>query len=68
LRSYATAYSKFMLGEARDKFPGGFPGPSGNVTLNGATLKTEALAEMEKLETQLFNLVTSSDGYSFVIG
>ena len=68
LRSYATAYSKFMLGEARDKFPGGFPGPNGNVTLNGATLKTEAQAEMEKLETQLFNLVTSSDGYAFIIG
>lgn len=68
LRSYATAYSKFMLGEARDKFPGGFPGPSGNVTLNGSTLKTEALAEMEKLETQLFNLVTSSDGYAFIVG
>jgi hypothetical protein len=68
LRSYATAYSKYMLGEARDKFPGGFPGPSGNVTLNGATLKTEAQAEMEKLEKQLLDLVTSSDGYSFVVG
>jgi len=68
LRSYALAYSKYMLGEARDKFPGGFPGPSGNVTLNGATLKQEAQAEMEKLEKQLLDLVTSSDGYSFVIG
>jgi hypothetical protein len=68
LRSYATAASKYMLGEARDKFPSGFPGPTGNVTLNGATLKTEAQAEMEKLEKQLLDLVTSSDGYSFVIG
>lgn len=68
LRSYSLAYAKYMLGEARDKFPGGFPGPSGNVTLNGATLKQEAQTEMEKLEKQLLDLVTSSDGYSFVIG
>lgn len=68
LRSYATAYSKYALGEARDKFPGGFPGPTGNVQLNGATLKQEAQVEIEKLEKQLLDLVTSSDGYSFVIG
>jgi hypothetical protein len=68
LRSYSTAYSKYMLGEARDKFPGGFPGPNGNVTLNGATIKQEAQVEMDKLELQLQNLVTASDGYSFVIG
>jgi hypothetical protein len=68
LRSYATATSKYILGEARDKFPGGFPGPTGNVQLNGATLKQEAQAEIEKLEKQLLDLVTSSDGYSFVIG
>jgi hypothetical protein len=68
LRSYATAKSKYMLGEARDKFPGGFPGPSGNVQLNGANMKQEAQVELEKLEQQLLNLVTSGDGYSFVIG
>lgn len=68
LRSYSTAYAKYMLGEARDKFPGGFAGPNGSVMLNGATLKQEAQVEIEKLELQLLNLVTSSDGYSFVIG
>jgi hypothetical protein len=68
LRSYATAYSKYMLGEARDKFPGGFPGPNGNITLNGATLKQEATVEIMRLEKQLLDLVTSSDGYSFCIG
>ena len=68
LLSYATAKAKYMLGEARDKFPGGFPGPNGNVTLNGATLKTEAAAEIDKLEKQLLDLVTSGDGYAFVIG
>lgn len=68
LRSYSTAMAKYMLGEARDKFPGGFPGPNGNVTLNGATLKQEASAEILKLEKELLNLVTSGDGYGFIIG
>lgn len=68
LRSYATALSKYTLGEARDKFPGGFPGPSGNVTLNGATLKQEAQVEIDKLEKQLLDMVTAGDGYGFVIG
>jgi hypothetical protein len=57
-----------MLGEARDKFPGGFAGPNGSVTLNGATLKTEAQTEIDKLEKELLNMVTSGDGYSFIIG
>jgi hypothetical protein len=68
LRSYATAYSKYMLGEARGKFPSGFPGPNGAVMLNGDSLKAEAQVELDKLEAQLLNLVTSGDGYSFVIG
>lgn len=68
LRAYATAYSKYMLGEARDKFPTGFAGPTGNVTFNGATMKNEAQAEIEKLELQLHNIVTGNNGYSFVIG
>ena len=68
LRSYATSMTKYMLGEARDKFPGGFPGPNGSVTLNGAAMKLEAQAEIEKLEKQIQNMVTGSDSYGFVIG
>lgn len=68
LRSYSTAVAKYVLGEARDKFPGGFPGPNGNVTLNGATMKQEAKVEIDKLEKDLLNMVTSGDGYSFIIG
>lgn len=68
LRSYATAKAKYALGEARDKFPSGFPGPSGNVMLNGATLKTEAQVEIDKLEKELLNMITSADGLPFVIG
>jgi hypothetical protein len=68
LRSYATAKAKYMLGEARDKFPGGFPGPNGNTTLNGATLKQESQIEVDKLEKELLNLVTSGEGYFMVTG
>lgn len=68
LFSYATAMAKFILGEARDKFPSGFPGPNGSVVLNGGTLKTEAAAAMEKLEAELSTMVTSSDGYGFIVG
>ena len=68
LIAYSTAKAKYMLGEARDKFPGGFPGPSGTVTLNGATLKQEAQVEIDKLEKELLNMVTAGDGYSFIIG
>jgi hypothetical protein len=68
LIAYSTAKAKYMLGEARDKFPGGFPGPSGTVTLNGATLKQEAQIEIDKLEKELLNMITSGDGYSFIIG
>ena len=68
LISYSLAKAKLMLGEARDKFPGGFPGPNGNVTLNGAAMKTEAQAEIEKLEKELGIMVTAGDGYGFVIG
>jgi hypothetical protein len=68
LIAYSAAKSKYMLGEARDKFPSGFPGPSGNVTLNGSTMKQEAQTEIDKLEKELFNMVASGDGYSFIIG
>ncbi len=68
LREYALAWAKYFLGQARDKFPGGFPGPNGNVTYNGDKLKSEAQAEIIKLEKQLLDLVTSGDGFGFVIG
>jgi len=68
LIAYSTAKAKYILGEARDKFPGGFPGPSGTVTLNGATLKQEAQVEIDKLEKELLNMIASGDGYSFIIG
>lgn len=68
LRDYATAQAKYMLGEARDTFPSGLPGPNGNVMMNGATMKQEAQAAIEKLEKQLLTQVAGGDGYAFIIG
>jgi len=68
VRDYALAKSKEMLGEARDKFPGGLPGPAGSVLLNGQQLKTEAVAELERLEMELQNFNVSRDGMPFRIG
>ena len=68
IREYATAKSKVMLGEARSKFPGGLPGPGGSVLLNGEQIKTEGLADLERLEMELQNFVTSRDGMPFRIG
>jgi hypothetical protein len=36
--------------------------------LNGDTLKQEAQAELEKLETEVASQITGGVGYSFVIG
>jgi hypothetical protein len=68
VRSHALALCKSFLGQARNKFPGGHPGPQGNVTLNGDQLLQESQAEIEKLEEELKNIVTASDGYGFIVG
>ena len=68
VREFALAQAKIMLGEARDKFPGGLPGPAGSVLLNGQQLKTEAYADLERLEMELQNFAISRDGMPFRIG
>lgn len=68
IRSYALAQCKGMLGQARSKFTGGFPGPTGNVTLNGDALLQQAQAEIEILDKELDNIITGDAGYSFIIG
>ncbi len=49
IKDYAAAHAKMMLGEARSKFAQ-IAGPQGGSSLNGDTLKQEAMAEIEKLE------------------
>jgi len=67
VKDYTLAACKHMLGEARSKF-GTIAGPQGGGQLNGDALKTEAQAEMEKLETEVATAVPGGTGYSFIIG
>jgi len=68
LRSYAIAQAMLYLGQARGKYPSGFPGPNGSVVFNGEQLIQQAQVEIEKLELELFNIITGSEGYSFIVG
>ncbi len=67
IKDYALANCKLMLGQAREKF-GQIAGPQGGTQLNGATLKTEAQTEIEKLTDDLMKLVPGGSGYGFIIG
>lgn len=67
IKDYALATCKYMLGEARSKFAT-IAGPQGGSTLNGDALKNEAIAEMEKLDTELQTQIAGGVGYGFTIG
>ena len=67
IRSYSVAQTKLILGQAYEKFSG-VPGPNGQITLNGAQLKAEAIAEMTDLEDQLRMYQDGSKPLPFLIG
>jgi hypothetical protein len=67
IRDYMVANCKMIIGEAREKF-GTIAGPQGGGTLNGAAMKTEAQAQMDKLMDELKNYVDGSQPLSWVIG
>lgn len=67
LRDYSISYCKLMLGEARSKFAN-LGGPQGGVSLNGDAMKTEAQAELDRLELEIQNIIDGNQGYPFVIG
>lgn len=67
IKDYTLATCKYMLGEARSKFAT-IAGPQGGSALNGDALKSEAQAEMEKLEGQLMTYEAGGTGYTFIIG
>lgn len=67
IKDYAMAQAKFILGEARSKFST-IAGPQGGTSLNGDNLKSEAQAELEKLERDLDLYIDGSDPMGFVIG
>ena len=67
LRDYALAQCKMMLGEARSKFAS-LPGAQGGVSLNGADLKAEAQATMDRLEDEIQKYSDGGDPITFLIG
>ena len=67
IRDYTLAVSKVMLGEARGKF-NTVAGPQGGTSLNGAELKQQGLAEMERLDAEVKTQTAGGQGYSFLIG
>jgi hypothetical protein len=67
VQEYAYSFAKRIVGEAREKFAS-IAGPQGGTQLNGATLKGEAAAEMEKLEQELKDYVDGSMPLTWVIG
>jgi hypothetical protein len=67
LQEYAYSFAKRILGEAREKFAS-IAGPQGGTQLNGASLKSEAVTEMQELEQQLKDYVDGSMPLTWVIG
>jgi hypothetical protein len=68
LYDYTLAVCKLMLGEARSKFAS-IAGPGGGgIQMNGATLKTEGAAEIEKLEKEIADMIPGGTPLTFVIG
>lgn len=67
IQEYAYSFAKRILGEAREKFAS-IAGPQGGTQLNGASLKSEAAAEMEKLEQEIKDFVDGSYPMTWVIG
>ena len=67
IKDYALATCKIIVGQSRELFSNVI-GPSGGTSLNGAALKAEGAAEIEKLEDELMKQVTRGYGYSFIIG
>ena len=67
LKDYALAQSKLMLSEARGKFAQ-IAGPQGGTTLNAETLRTDAQAEIDRLEQELTLYSEGGTPATFVIG
>lgn len=67
IKDYTLANCKMILGQAREKFAQ-IAGPQGGSSLNGAALKQEAQAEIERLTAELTTAVPGGIGYSWIVG
>jgi hypothetical protein len=67
IKDYTLANCKMMLGQAREKFSQ-IAGPQGGGSLNGAAMKAEAQAELDRLTKDLETSVSGGIGYTFITG
>ena len=67
IRDHMVGASKYIIGEAREKF-GTIAGPQGGGTLNGAAMKSEGQAIMDKCLEDLKLYVDGSQPLTLVIG
>jgi hypothetical protein len=67
IKDYMVANCKMIIGEAREKFAS-IAGPQGGTSLNGAAMKSEAQAAMDKLLEDLKNYIDGSQPLTWVIG
>jgi hypothetical protein len=67
IRDYMVGASKYIIGEAREKF-GTIAGPQGGGTLNGAAMKSEGQAIMDRCLEDLKLYVDGSQPLTLVIG
>jgi hypothetical protein len=67
IKDYSLANCKMMLGQAREKFAQ-IAGPQGGSSLNGAAMKSEAVADIERLTKELETYIPGGTGYTFIIG
>lgn len=67
VKDYSLANCKIMLGQAREKFAS-IAGPQGGTALNGAALKSEGQADIDRLTEELKTSVSGGTGYTFIIG
>ena len=66
-RDYMVGAAKYIIGEAREKFAN-IAGPQGGSSLNGAAMKTEGQAMMDKCIEDLKLYVDGSQPLTLVIG
>jgi hypothetical protein len=67
IKDYSLANCKMMLGQAREKFAS-IAGPHGGTALNGASLKAEAQADIDRLTLELTTQVSGGSGYTWITG
>lgn len=67
IKDYTLANCKIMLGQAREKFAS-IAGPQGGTALNGAAMKSEGQADLDRLTIELTTLVAGGQGYAWIVG